>query len=608
MPFTKTSTHKEAYGVKFNLGLEDYEIELSLYARHDELLEKGRVPGLLKKWEHFVNAAKILYGPDCKSHFVWHPWALKMIKASCANQYVGLAGSSSCGKSEFMGLWLVLNWLADYQHTMCIATSEGIRESLGRIWASVKRYYMSLPTGIDGVIGHYVELPTPRISSIWDKRRQGNAGIMLQPADSSQNNTKDSKMTGFKANKGKGKGKMYLAGDEFNKLSHALVSTLMNNLSSNDIFHAIAAANPQNKFDPFGAFVKPKNGWGSIHVEMEQWELSNGGICLHFDALKNPNYLAKKNLWPIQKYEAVEQAIKEAGGENTPNFWRFCRAFWLPAGADGSSGVYSDLEITQKNNDRPIELDDNHPKSRWAGVDTAFKEGGDRCIYMCAEKGVAKETGREAINLLHYKEIVVDTNNTEISRDRQIAKKIVQFCEEDDVPPENMGIDETGAGGSFCTILAEEWENNSFYRCNFGGKPTERPVSDLDETPSNQKYAYRDTEMWFYGKELIRHGQLWNIAWIPLQTEMTERRHTTKKNTNGFPVVQMESKKELRKRTSLSPDIADALFILLDTTRERKGIKGVMTQINNDKRGPENFLKFVKSRNVVLKANRRLVW
>jgi hypothetical protein len=620
MPFTITPTHKEAYGCKFNLEIPDWLIELRLYANNEEYSRKGRVPGLLPKWKHFVNAAEILFGPTSKEPFIWHPWAIKMIKACCQYQYVGFAGSSSCGKSQFLGIWLLLNFLADFRHTLCYATSKSLRESKTRIWAAVKSYYEALPEGIDGVICVYLEHPTPQILAIRNGKRQANAGIQLIPADSSQSNTKTNKLQGAKAYGNKqAPGRMFLGGDEFDQLSHALVATMLSNLSNNPTFHAIAAANPDDKFDPFGHFVKPKYGWASIHVDMEQWETANGGVCLHFDALKNPNYKAKKNLWPIQPWEKVEAAIEEAGGDNTPKFWRFCRAFWPPAGISGSAGIYSDLEITQNGNDNAFtdvhsdgenanEWDPNYELERWGGVDTAFAEGGDRCILMIGDKGVRKGDGREIINLVKYHEITADTNITDVSIERQIAKKIVQLCDENDVSPDNLGVDATGAGNSFCTILAEERENNDFYKCYFSGAATERPVSDLDETPSNQKYANRSTEMWFYGKELIRHGQLWNIKWIPLQSELTSRRHTTRKNSNGFPVVQNENKKDLRRRTTMSPDIADAMFIMLDTIRERKGIKQRMTVIQNDNRGPQSFLKFVQSRNVTLKANRRLVW
>ena len=128
----------------------------------------------------------------------------------------------------------------------------------------------------------------------------------------------------------------------------------------------------------------------------------------------------------------------------------------------------------------------------------------------------------------------------------------------------------------------------------------------MDDTPAKDKYADKAAELWFAGKEMLRHEQLFGLAWPQLVEELIARRHTTTKGVNGNTVVKLENKKELRKRTGKSPDIADAMAIVLDVIRERGNFKGAITEIENDTRGPENFTKFVKSRSATLKANQRL--
>jgi len=134
-----------------------------------------------------------------------------------------------------------------------------------------------------------------------------------------------------------------------------------------------------------------------------------------------------------------------------------------------------------------------------------------------------------------------------------------------------------------------------------------RPASDLEDVPSNEKYYNRAAELWFSIKEMIRHGQLWGLQWQPLVAELTTRRHTTQKSAAGNTVVKLEGKKELRKRTGISPDIADSLAILIDTVRERGKFQGNVTFLTNDNRGMAAFEAFVKSRNMVLKSGQRLV-
>lgn len=569
---------KYAYGMRFPGDMADWIIELQCYRLNAEYAEKQRAAGkpvqVLAAWQHFIHWALHFYGPGRPTQFIWHPWAVRMIKACCAHQYMGMAGSSSCGKSEYMGLWVIGNLLADYQHTLCLVTTQNLREAETRVWGSVRKYYDGMPPGIDGSILKYKQHPTPRVSVLRGGKWQNNAGIVLVPADASQNSAKTNKMQGVKAHKNRNaKSRCFLAGDEFTELSHALVDTLKSNLSNNDIFHAIAAANPSSKYDAFGLFVAPRHGWSSISVEDEWWEINVGGhagVCLHFDALKNPNYLAKENLWPIQRFEKVEAQIAEAGGENTAKFWRNCRAFWPPQGVE-DAGVFSEAEITQAAADKPFDKwAIGISKQRFAGVDTAFAEGGDRCVMMFAESGKQSQSHKDIIELTEFMELRGDTRSPR-PVEYQVAERIKTLLKEKDIPAKNLAVDSTGAGSSFCAILQEVLGSKEFLRVQFGGSATGRPCSNADPTPANKKYANRVTELAFYAKELVRLRQLWGIRWHDLVSELTSRKHTTAKSSEGNTVIKLEDKRSYKKRTGKSPDIADAMAVVLDVVRTRMG-------------------------------------
>ena len=159
--------YKYAYGLRFDADMSDWMIELQCYNRNKEYREAQERAGVevrvLDGWKHFIHWALHLFGPGCDTQFIWHPWAVRMLKACCMFQYVGLAGSSSCGKSEFMGLWVLGNLLADCDHTLCLVTTQSIREAHQRIWGSVLKYFNALPDGIVGVVLKYTEHPTPVI-------------------------------------------------------------------------------------------------------------------------------------------------------------------------------------------------------------------------------------------------------------------------------------------------------------------------------------------------------------------------------------------------------------------------------------------------------------
>lgn len=609
----KYTGHKEGYGLRFPVDWADWHIHGQLYfknAIYKKLQEEaGKKVFVKAAWEHFIDASEILWGPESPIHFVWHPWAVEMIQACCDYKYVAFAGSSSCGKSEFMGgPWANLNFLVDYRHTLVLVTSKNLRESKLRIWASVKKHWNGLPEEVTAGLGKLADHPTPAISAIRDGKTADNSGIALILADASQSGTRTSKVQGVKAYKNKmARSRCLLVGDEFTELSFALVDSMYSNLSNNDEFHAIAAANPLSRIqDPFGPFAKPKVGWKNIHVEMDKWETDNGGICLHFDALKNPNYLAKENKWPIQKWEAVEGAIKEAGGASTQKFWRNCRGFWVPDGME-EAGIYSESEILANGGDVTFnDWSPGVPRKMWAGCDTAFTEGGDRCVLMFAEEG--RDTDHKSVVNLHsYYELVPDPDIKNVSIERQIAKQIVKLCKEHEVPPYRLGVDSTGAGRAFCTILDEEFDEVELFRCEFGGSATLRAISDLDTTAAKDAYADKSAELWFYGKELLKHGQLYGIRWNSLTFELTARKHTTAKSAGGRTVVKLEKKRDLRKRINKSPDIADAMCICLDTIRERSEFKESGSSISKNPKSNESWMQFVKDKSATYKANRRLI-
>jgi hypothetical protein len=53
-----------------------------------------------------------------------------------------LCGSS--GKSDFMAVWILLNWLAAPYHTLGLLTSTSIRDSKKRVWGAVARYWPAI--------------------------------------------------------------------------------------------------------------------------------------------------------------------------------------------------------------------------------------------------------------------------------------------------------------------------------------------------------------------------------------------------------------------------------------------------------------------------------
>ena len=533
------------YGYLFPPGTAAWAIELFCYSR-------GALDGTPAE-DNFRRAAQIFFTKKT-SPFIWHPWADDMLYECCHSPFVGFAGCGSSGKSDFMAVWILLNWLAAPFQTLGLLTSTSIRDSKKRVWGAVQRYWPAIQPIAPAKL---TDTPTPAIYVIKNGVRLEQAGIYLIPAEAKKTSEVTGKMRGMKADR------VFLAADELSELSHALIDTAISNLSNNAILHICAASNPTSYYDPFGKFAEPKDGWTSISVNDDRWETKLGGVCLHFDAMRNPNYLERENTWPIQKWEKIEEA-RDRLGEDSPLFWRDYRGFWAPQGT--SNTIYSESEIIRFGGDRPP-LWLRQP-TRIAGIDPSFVSGGDRCVLYIGSYGTNRD-GAEQVSFDKFFFIEEDAGNSE-PRTFQVARKISAILHEYGVDPYNLGVDVTGGGVPFCDALATVLGSNEFLRVHFGGSATDRPVSVYDSTKANEKYANRVTELWFGAKELLQNGQLRGIT-PDLAQEMTARNYETKKS--GSMKVLVESKREMKSRTGKSPDIADAAFVMLDTVRERFGLR-----------------------------------
>lgn len=560
-PVPVASGKKDFYGIPFNAQLPVWAPELYIFSRYDQIVARGMGGGLLPKHEHFINAARLFWpnSKSCSAPFIWHPWAEDMLVACCYNKYVAFAGSASCGKSRFLAVWLLGNYISWPTETLCLATSTTIRDSKKRIWGAIQAHYA--PVKAIMPYAKMVDSPTPAIYHLQDGQRLDTAGVHLIPAEAKKTNEVTGKMRGMKANSPTGNGRVFLAADELTELSPAVVTTALSNLVNNPTFHLAGAANPSTFYDAFALIAEPKTGWSSISVDDERWETKVGGVCLHFDALKNPNYIARENIWPVQEWEKVDEAVKTMS--NKPEFWRDFRAFWCPEGVDNY--VFTGQDIINSRSDQKAVWEG--PKKRVAGFDPSFTSGGDRGMLTIGWVGVTIDRilTVEFDKCFHLSE---DPNDKSTGRSFQIAEQIQQKLEEFHVPIHHLGVDSTGGGSPFCDVLSNVLGSNDFLRVSFNGKASDLPVSSYDSTPSHQKYANRVTEIWFYGSELMRAGQLRGIP-SELAQEMTTRTYDTRRDAGTRMFI--EPKPLMKARLGYSPDLADSYFVMLQVARERLG-------------------------------------
>jgi hypothetical protein len=541
------------YGRWWKKSIDQFNRELYSF-RNPVPVDKGGLP----KAEHFKRIVSALWPEDGPKPFVWHPWAERMLDASCENKYLAVAGCASSGKTDFYAVWAIVNFITAPYETMVLVTSTTLKDSRKRIWGSIRDYWQAAPP-----------LPGKLVDSMglirFDDGTGGTSdkcGITLIAAEKKKEKEAVGKLIGFKNNR------VIVIADEMPELSESILEASASNLSLNPEFQFIGIGNPASRFDAFGILSKPKNGWQSISPLEEEWETERG-LCIRFDGEKSPNVLTGKLLYPWIVTQAKLDEAKVRFGDNSLAYYRMFRGYWAPTGEDDN--IYSETEIIASGADQDAIWIE--PPTKVAALDPAFTNGGDRTPVQFGLFGVSRE-GIPTLMYTHRELLRDDVTNRKKTRTEQIVQQFKELCDEEGVEPFCAAYDKSGAGGPFGDVVSMMW-SPEVLGVQFGGKASDLPVSITDATLSSDRYVNRVTELWFGAKELIRTNQLKGID-RELAKEMCSRKYATQKGVGLRMVV--ETKTDMKARTGESPDLADAAMILIELCRQRFGFGGMTVQ------------------------------
>ena len=488
---------------------------------------------------------------------VKHPWAESMIQAVIKNKYVSIGGAASSGKSHTMAAWGILNWLAAPKDTLVLLTSTTLREARKRIWGSV----ISLLTVLDGApfkirdsIGNVAYINEN--GTLIEK-----AGLSLIAAERSKTREAIGKFIGIKQKN------VILIADELSELSTAILQAGLSNLSKNPSFSLVGLSNPASRWDAFGEWSEPDQGWDSIDPNTDDsWKTKWGGLYKRYDGERSPNIVAGETIYPWLPTKEKIDEDKSLLGQESRGYYRMVRAVFFDS--DESDGVYTDAELVKSGAMGTIEWQGT--PTPIAGCDPAFTNGGDRTILYTGYVGY-DTSGQFVCQLDEALSLNDDATNKAIPRTNQIVQQIKDECKKRKIEPVDLGIDSTGAGSPLADILAAEF-GDEILRVSFGGKASDKRVSSNSKLVGNELYVNRVTELWFVGKELCRTKQLYGVN-NELAQEVVGRKYDMVKGATLR--MKLESKPDYKNRLGKSPDLADAAIICVDVARQRHGLVAV---------------------------------
>jgi hypothetical protein len=559
----------EKHGVCWRVNTRSIHIELACFREKMAGRMELNLGGVGPSW-HFKAIAMCLWpegATDGGPRFIWNSWADRMLRAACKNRYLAIAGSGGFGKSEFFAVWLIINFICDPANTMCLATSITVSVSKKKLWGKVVSYWTPLEKlGFPGklvdslhIIRYVNEDGVPVKGDL--------AGIALVVGERKKEKEAVGRLLGIHQDR------IIFVADDLTELSEAVTEAAIYNMSRGcTFFQFVGIANPYSFFDPFGKFAAPKDGdWQKISVDMDEWETERG-VCIHFDALKNPRITEgdERLVW-MDSQEAIDAEMEIHGG-NSASFWRMYRGYWSPSGV--TELIYTEIEIVNAQGDRPADWIDPYSVTRVCFLDPSFTSGGDRTVAYFGSCGMAKG----GLKTLQYDKFFIfkdDVTDKTQTRSQQVIRWWRNLCEANQVTPRHAGFDCTGAGGPFGDIVDILW-SKEVLKVNFAGAASaEKVVSAYDSTLCKDRYYNKVAEVWYGPKESLRTGQIRGLCGETIR-EMCMRKKTDK---NESHLIRIESKREMMVHTETSPDIADAAMGLHELCIERLGFNsGVATR------------------------------
>lgn len=506
---------------------------------------------------HYKEAMKLLWPWLC-----WHIWSDLQVKCWINYRIVGQLGPASTGKSFISAACALVDYYCFPNSTTVLVTST-TKESLEmRVWGEIKKLHKSAKFTYDWLPGYLIEgrqriVTDPRSEA--DEGRDFRNGLVGVACKRGQTYQGMSEFVGIK-NK-----HVRLLADELSLMPRTFIDAI-SNLNKNKDFKCVGSGNPKDTTDALGVLCEPANhlgGWdGGIDQtpKTKTWEIKfPNGICVQLPGSDSPNLDGKMGI-PIITQEQIDADIKFYGKDSLQ--YTMMDEGRMPRGQGSRRVITRDLCLKHGAMGDPLWM--NNTRTRIGCLDAAYRGvGGDRCVFMELQFGVDTE-GNDIIALVDSMVIpIIDTPND--TPEDQIATKVRDECERRGIKPENFGFDSTGRG-SLMSALARLWSAN-VVPVEFGGSPTERPVSNGIDITCNKYYSKFVTELWYSVRLVIESGQFRGMT-EDVMMEGCGREWTIV----GANKIEVETKEKMKLKLARSPDLFDALAVGVEIAR-RLGFK-----------------------------------
>lgn len=582
----------DRYGVRFteteSLPWSDAEVERYMIQQGGHWTDgKGRPCGDGLE-AHFKRYWALLWPEDAQT---W--WTDLILHEVLKNQFTSLVGPASSWKTGTVARIALMDWSCFPDCTTILMSSTDMEGLRARIYGETAKLWSSAHETFDWWPGEALDYKCVIANEKIDPEhaRDTRNGIIGVPC-----RTSTGRFQGIGKFQGRKNRRVWCIADE-TQFCEATFLDAQNNLVSNGpnlvagiirepgheefgkpmrgykcVF--ILNPNPTRPDNPGHQVSEPEGGWNSINEDNKTkvWDckkLPNNPIkcrCVNLNGLDSPNgaYPIEKPRWPhlagLHKIALYTEGSESYYSQGVGAF-----KFGLAAFKIITTEVCKQFHAFDS-----LVWSGEKPNIKIGMCDAAYSGvGGDRCPVGWLEFGNCVD-GKQRL-LIHPHELCPVVIQKDLSAEDQIAAFTRKMMEGAGVPPENFFFD---GRGSLAMAFARLWSP----LCNaveFGGRPTDRPVGadiytfDMGQTQRRPKLASEHyskfvSELWWSWRYAIESDQIRGLT-MDVVLDACPREWQKVKGDK----IEIETKKEMKKRTGCSPDLADCVCVGIEGARRR---------------------------------------
>lgn len=516
--------------------------------------------------------------------FLQHRWFDTFVEEWLTHDYVGVIGPKNSGKSCNATLCHLMDYYAfPYCTTVlvCSTTKERLED---RIWGEMKKFHRLAVSRWPGCPGHLIEGRQRIVTDNRDEAAEGRDfrnGLLGVPC------RRGDKFVGVSDFQGIKNKRIRLCGDELAALPKSFIDAIAT-MDTQGEFKVTGMGNPAQTTDALGILCEPHVSLGGWESGIDQtpktktWRTRfEGGICIQLPGSDSPNMdvpIGQPAPFPFLMTREVLERDAQTWGKDDWHYTMFDEGR-MPRGQGSRRIITRQLCLKQHAMEEPIWL--NAGLTYITALDAAYRAvGGDRCVLMrlafgpesyapdpgrILEAFVSQEApeDRHKVILAVLDTIVIPIKSSELESPED---QIVMFVKDKhklwNVGPETLFFD-AGMRTSLVTAFARLW-SPKVNSIDFGGKPSERPVSRDIDISCRDYYANFVTELWYSTRLAIEAGQVRGMS-EDLVQEGCAREWT---NVGGNK-IKVETKEDMKLKSGRSPDLYDAFACGVEGARQR---------------------------------------